>query len=81
MEPVLGEVNDREKMAYCILLLTHYGLMTPYGGRIYFNIDSGNVLLSVDTKPLPEPMLIIITKVQWCSSDGKFAWDIIAISH
>ena len=24
---------------------------------------------------------LIITKVQWCSSEGNFAWDITAISH
>ena len=24
---------------------------------------------------------LVITKVQWCSSEGNFAWDITAISH
>ena len=41
----------------------------------WVNIGSGNGLLPDDTKPLPEPMsTFIITKVQWCSSEGNFAF-------
>ena len=33
--------------------------MTPYGDKIWVNMDSGNGLLSDGTKPLPEPVLTI----------------------
>ena len=39
-------------------LLTHCGLMTPYGGRYLGQHGSGNGLLPDGTKPLPEPMSI-----------------------
>ena len=35
--------------------LTHCGLVTPYGAKIWVNIDSGYGLLPDGTKPLPEP--------------------------
>ena len=38
-------------------LLTHSGLVAPYGDKIWVNIGSGNGLLPDGTKPLPEPML------------------------
>ena len=38
-------------------VLTHCGLVTPYGDRDLVNIGSGNGLLPDGTKPLPEPML------------------------
>ena len=38
-------------------VLTHSGLMRPYGDMICVNIDLGNGLLSDGTKPLQEPML------------------------
>ena len=37
--------------------LTHWGLVMPYGAKIWVNIGSGNGLLPDGTKPLPEPML------------------------
>ena len=42
---------------YLFMLLTHCGLMTPYG-EIWVNIGSGNGLLPDGIKPLPESMLI-----------------------
>ena len=38
-------------------MLTHCGLVTPYGDRNSINIGSGNGLLPDSIKPLPEPML------------------------
>ena len=32
-------------------------IKTPYGDLIWVNISSGNGLLPVNSKPLPEPML------------------------
>ena len=39
-------------------ILTHCGLVTPYGDRVWVNIGPGNGLLPDGTKPLPEPILI-----------------------
>ena len=39
------------------LMLTHCGLMMPYGNKYMDQHDSGNGLLPDGTKPLPQPML------------------------
>ena len=51
--------------------------------EIWVNIGSGNDLLPDGTKPLPEPMLtwLIISKLEWHSSRGKFTRDTPAINH
>ena len=48
---------------------------------IWVNIGSGNRLLPDGTKPLPEPMYIIISKVLWYSSEGNFITDTPAAIH
>ena len=40
-----------------LFLLTHCGLVTPYGIRYLGNAGSGKGLLPDGIKPLPEPML------------------------
>ena len=39
-------------------ILTHCGLVTPCGTKIWVSIGAGNGLVPDGTKPLPEPMLI-----------------------
>ena len=43
--------------AFSKCILTHGGLVMPYGDINMVNIGSGNGLLPDGTKPLPEPML------------------------
>ena len=52
--------------------LTYCGLLVPYCFGDLSNISSINGLLPDGTKPLPEPMLFIIRKVQWQSSEVNF---------
>ena len=44
-------------------MLTHCGLVTPYGVGILVNIGSGNVFLLDGTKHLPEQMLTYLKQV------------------
>ena len=37
--------------------LTYSGLVTPHGGQIWVNIDSGDGLMTGGTKSLPEPVI------------------------
>ena len=49
--------------------------------EIWVNIGSGNDLLPDGTKPLPELMLTIISKVQWHLSEGTFTTDTSAMNN
>ena len=54
-------------------MLTHCGLEMPYiATYTWVTIASDNGLLPDGTKPLPEPMLTLISEVLWHSLESNF---------
>ena len=49
--------------------------------EILDNIVSGNGLLPGGTKPLPEKFWLIVSKVQWDSSENNVTRDTSAINY